>query len=319
MRNHLTDMQRRRFLSLLPFPLLAQQEPPPIRVEVNLVNVPFAVYDGSGRLIPDLKAEDFEITEDGQPQKIQFFSRAADSPLTLAVVADVSGSQDDFVGDHRRDLRDFLKSVMKPQDQAMLLCFGANVWMVSPAGAPPGELHERLKEFQKGDRKDARRVSPQIYRDGSSSVYDGVYEAAKALRELPGRRAIILFSDGEDTSSAHHLLETIEICQEYAVTFFPLRYTELRKGRDWSARNLYGRSMLSRLALETGGVDYDASEDDALRRAFAQIAEILRSSYDLAYTSTQPERDSTFRKIRIKPKNPNLRVRHKTGYYARPN
>jgi Ca-activated chloride channel homolog len=318
MRTFRLDMQRRRFLSLLPSPLLAQQEPAPIRVEVNLVNVPFAVYDGSGRLVPDLKVEDFEITEDGQSQKIQFFSRAADSPLTLAVVADVSGSQDDFVGDHRRDLRDFLKSVMKPQDQAMLLCFGGNVWMVSPPGAPPSELHERLKDFQKGDRKNARRVSPPAYRDGASSVYDGIYEAANALRELPGRRAIILFSDGEDTSSAHHLLETIEICQEYAVTFFPLRYTELRKG-EWTARNLYGRSMLSRLALETGGVDYDASDDDALRRAFAQIAEILRSSYDLAYTSTQSERDSTFRKIRIRPKNPNLRVRHKTGYYARPN
>ncbi len=306
-------MQRRVFLLS---PLAFAQDPPPIRVDVNLVNVPFSVLDSSGKLVTDLSAADFEVVEDGVPQTVKFFARAADSPLTLAITADVSGSQDDFVKDHRRDLRDFLKAVLKPQDKATLICFGANVWQVSFPDDPASELHERLKDFQKGERRGAKRLNPSEYRDGASSVYDGLFYAAKALEGLSGRRAIILFSDGEDTSSAHHLLETIEACQEHAVTVFALRYSELRKG-ELTARNKYGKSMLARLALETGGLDYDASDEDLVRKAFVQIAATLRSSYDLAYTSSAPEADGTFRKIKIRARRAGLRTRHKTGYYAR--
>ena len=87
-------MNRRIFLFS---PLLAGQEPAPIRVQVNLVNVPFSVQDSSGRWVTNLNAEDFEVLEDGVRQKVAFFSRAGDSPLSIAVVADTSGSQQDFL------------------------------------------------------------------------------------------------------------------------------------------------------------------------------------------------------------------------------
>jgi len=312
------DMQRRLFLSLAPAPFFAQ-DPAPIRVDVNLVNVPFAVYDATGRLAPDLKAEDFEVFEDGQAQKIQFFSRAAESPLTLAILADVSGSQEDYLKEHRRHLKDFLRTVLKPQDKAMLVCFGANIYEVSPADAQPDRLDDALKDFQKARNTSSyRKLGPREIRDNASSFYDGVVESALALRGLEGRRAIIVFSDGEDNSSSRNLLDAIETAQEHSTTVFSLRYTEVKKGGQWSARNKYGRSVMQRLANETGGLEFDAGEEDNLKDAFRRIAETLRSSYDLAYTSTQSERDGTFRKIRIKPRSSSLRARHKTGYFARP-
>ncbi|BDC50442.1 hypothetical protein F183_A27580 [Bryobacterales bacterium F-183] len=309
-------------LAAMPFaaPVQAAQDEAPIRVDVNLVNVPFAVYDANGRLIPDLSASDFDVFEDGQPQKIRFFSRATESPLTIAVVADISGSQKEYLKEHRKHLRDFLKTALKPRDMATLIAFGANVWEVSRPDTRPDQLDDALAEFQKAKNVSERyrRLSPQEIRDNTSSFYDGVVEAAKALREATGRRAVLLFSDGEDNSSARNLLDAIEASQEHSVTVFSLRYTDLKKGGVWSARNKYGRSVMQRLSAETGGLEFDAAREDDLKAAFRQISELLRNSYDLAYASSQSERDSTFRKIRIKPKDPKLRVRHKTGYFARP-
>lgn len=311
-------MERRLFLSALAGAAWAQ-DTEPIRVTVNLVNVPFTVADASGRLVSDLGIDDFEVFEDGQAQKVRFFSRASESPLTLAVLADVSGSQEDYLKEHRKHLKDFLKTVLKPQDKAMLICFGANIYEVSTPDSQPERLDEALKEFQKAKNVSSyRKLGPKEIRDNASSFYDATVESALALQNLEGRRAIILFSDGEDNSSARNLLDAIETAQEHSVTVFCLRYTELKKGGVWGARNKYGRSVMQRIAQETGGLEFDAAEEDDLKTAFRQISDSLRNSYDLAYTSTQQERDSTFRKIRIKPKNPNLRVRHKTGYYARP-
>jgi Ca-activated chloride channel family protein len=308
-------MERRLFL----FTALASaqaQEPDPIRVAVNLVNVPFSVTNANGQLVAQLNADDFEVFEDGVPQKIRFFSRATDSPLTLAILADVSGSQEEYLKEHRRHLHDFLKTVLKPKDQAMLICFGRNVYQVSDADTRPDRLDDALKEFQKTKNPSLyRKLGNLEIRDNSSSFYDAVIEAAKSLQGLEGRRAILMFSDGEDNSSSRNLLDAIETAQEHAATIFALRYTELRKGQ-WTARNKYGRSVMQRLANETGGLEFDAAHERHLREAFRKIAEMLRSSYDLAYTSAQTDPDGTFRKIRIKCKREGLRTRHKTGYFA---
>ncbi len=289
--------------------LLAQ-----IRVDVNLVNVPFSVQDSSGRWITDLTAADIDVFEDGAAQKISFFSRASDSPLSIAIVADVSGSQEEFLKDHRRDLRDFLKTVMTRRDQVMLTCFGNSIRLVAPFAQHPDHLDDQLKDFQK--RKNISqypKLGPPEIRSGGTAFYDAITETAKHLASVEGRRAILVFSDGEDNSSAVNLMDTIEQAQELGATIFTLRYTETRKGV-WTARNKYGRSVMTRIARETGGLDFDANN---LSGAFVQIAGMLRASYDLAYTSTQAERDGSFRKIRIKLKRPGLTTRHKTGYFAR--
>jgi VWFA-related protein len=111
------------------------------------------------------------------------------------------------------------------------------------------------------------------------------------------------------------MLDAIEAAQRAGVVVFCVRYTELRKGK-WSARNKYGRAVMERLSRETGGLDLDATDADDLKTQFRQIADILRASYDLGYSSSNP-RDGSFRKIQLKAKRPGLVFRHKTGYFSR--
>lgn len=304
-------MLRRLFLFS---PVLLAQEP--IRVQVNLVNVPFSVRDAKGNWVTDLTAEDVEVLEDGVRQKVSFFSRAGDSPLSIAVVADVSGSQEDFLKDHRRDLKDFLKTVMRPKDQAMLVCFGHTIRLVSKFDRQPDQLDDALKEYQKAKSlKPYPIIGPVEMRDNASPVYDAIVNTAREMANESGRKAMLVFSDGEDNASAANLMDAIETAQEAGITVFCLRYTEIKKGV-WRARNKYGRSVMARIASESGGMDFDAGESDDLRNEFRQIADMLRSTYDLAYTSSF-ERDGSFRKIKIRTRRDGLTTRHKTGYYAR--
>jgi Ca-activated chloride channel family protein len=126
---------------------------------------------------------------------------------------------------------------------------------------------------------------------------------------------LLIFSDGEDNSSAWDMMDAIEQAQAEDVRVYALRYTEKRRGR-LMARSKYGIRVMDRIARETGGANYDASEGD-LRKWFREIGEELRASYELAYHSTNPNRDGTFRKVVIRAKTPGLTVRAKTGYYAR--
>jgi Ca-activated chloride channel family protein len=312
-------MLRRVFLATpIAFAQDPGKDPPPIRVNVNLVNVPFSARNERGEWVRDLRAEDIEVLEDGVPQPIRFFSRADNSPLSIAIVADMSGSQEEFLKDHRRDLRDFLRTVMRPNDRATLICFRGSIRLVADFNSKPDDLDDALKEVQKArSTTKYRELGPAEIRDGASSVYDAVVHTAQHLASQDGRRAIILFSDGEDTSSASNLMDTIEAAQAAAVTVFTVRYTELSRGR-WNARNKYGRSVMARMANDTGGIEIDATEADDLRPSFAKISDLLRNSYDLAYSSTQSERDGTFRKLKLRARNANLTLRHKTGYFARP-
>jgi VWFA-related protein len=102
----------------------------PIRVDVNLVNVAFSVRNLQGALAGDLSKDDFEVLEDGVPQRLSFFARSMDVPLSLAMIVDVSGSQQRFNEDHRHDMKEFLKDVLTPRDQALLLCFASRIELV---------------------------------------------------------------------------------------------------------------------------------------------------------------------------------------------
>jgi len=307
-------MLRRHFLFS---PIALAQEALPIKVEVNLVNVPFSVRDEMGQWVTNLTADDVEVLEDGIPQKVSFFSTAGDSPLSINVIADVSGSQADFLKEHQRDLRDFLKAVLTRSDQAMLVCFGNSVRMVSSFHKQAERLDEALKDYQKSKNVNhfPRLGQPEL-RSGGTAFYDAVVHGAREMIGQEGRRAIFLFSDGEDNASSMNLMDAVETLQQTGVTLFSLRYTELKKGV-WTARNKYGKSVMGRLAIESGGLEFDAAESSDLKDSFRQITEMLRSTYDLAYTSSLGERDGSFRKIRIRAKKPGLTTRHKTGYYAK--
>ncbi|HXA49101.1 MAG TPA: VWA domain-containing protein [Candidatus Acidoferrum sp.] len=296
----------------------AAQEPAPIRVDVGLVNVGFNVRDAAGKLVTDLTQDDVGITEDGVPQKIAFFARSTDVPLNLGLAMDVSGSQQSFIKPHMHDLQTFLKSVLRAQDKAYLMTFANRLSLVSDYSGSAKELVSSLEDFQKAKgRVEYPSVGPRERRILGTAFYDAVFYGSTLMMQnvQRGRRALILFSDGEDNSSAHHMLDAIEAAQANDVLIFAIRYTENDEGQ-WNARNKYGISVMERIARESGGADFDG-RGRGLADSFRQIGEQLRSGYELAYHTTNPPGDQTFHKIVIKPKRPGVTVRAKTGYYAR--
>lgn len=287
------------------------------RADVHLVSVAFSVRDGAGRLVPDLNAGDFEIEEDGAPQKISFFAHSADIPLDLGLVVDFSGSQSEFIKAHHKDLQTFLKKALSPRDRTFLICFGNHIRLAQDFTDEPGDIIDALKRFEKEGGADLLEFAPHERRIAGTAFYDALFYSIdiRLVRSDAARKALIIFSDGEDNSSGHHMLEAIEAAQTNDVLLFPIRYTEIRKGGP-IARNRYGAQVMARIARETGGADFDGRGKD-LAQSFEAIGEELHSSYRLAYHSTNTEDDGAFRKVRIRVKLPGYAVRSKTGYYVR--
>jgi Ca-activated chloride channel family protein len=287
----------------------------PIRVKVNLVSVAFVARDANGALVNNLTQDDVEVLEDAVPQKVAFFSRSADVPLTLGVVVDASGSQDHFSKQHKNDLEVFFKDVLGPKDRVFLVGFGNHIRLVSDFSQSGGDLLEQWKQYQKSTGK-FPELGPREDRDLGTAFYDSIfYSVTEKLAQENGRRAILLFSDGEDNSSSHNMMTAIETAQSENVVVYAIRYTDKEHGK-LTARNKYGTSVMDRVARETGGAHIDAETTDA-HVYFRQIAEELRTSYELGYYPTDPLKDDSFRKIVIKSKREGIKVRAKTGYFSR--
>ena len=120
----------------------------PIQVAVNLVNVAFSARDGRGALVENLTRDDVEVLEDAVPQKISFFAKSTDVPLTLGLIVDASGSQDHFSKQHEQDLEVFLKEVLGPKDRAFLVTFASHIRLVSDFSLSGAEIVDRMKAFQ---------------------------------------------------------------------------------------------------------------------------------------------------------------------------
>ena len=284
------------------------------RSNVNLVTVSFSVRDARGALVDDLGKDDFDVLEDAVAQKIAFFSRSSDVPLSLGIVVDASGSQDHFSKQHKRDLEVFLRDVLGPKDRAFMVCFGNHLRLVSDFTPSGADILNGLERYNKGTGG-FPELGPKESRELGTAFYDSIFYSVEKLANESGRRALLIFSDGEDNSSAHDMMSTIEAAQGANVILFSIRYTE-NGANKLNARNKYGISVMDRIAKETGGAVFDAREVDP-HTYFQKIAEELRSSYDLAYYPSNRIKDDTFRKIVVKAKQEGLKVRAKTGYFSR--
>jgi len=286
-----------------------------IRVEVNLATVAFTVRDADGALVDDLTKDDFEIVEDSVPQKIAYFARSGDVPLTLGLIVDVSGSQEHFTKKHQGDLEVFLKEVLAAKDRVFLVGFGNHIRLVNDFSHSSSELMESWKRYEKEKQK-FPEIGPPERRDLGTAFYDSIYyPVMEKLAKEDGRRALLMFSDGEDNSSSHDMMSVIEAAQGANVVVYTIRYTEKKHGK-LTARNQYGIGVMERVAKETGGAVIDAEVTNP-HAYFHQIAEELRSSYELAYYPTNDTKDGSFRKIVIRAKRDGLKVRSKTGYFSR--
>jgi Ca-activated chloride channel family protein len=303
------------------------QEAPAIRTTVNLVNVSFTARDAKGALIENLAKDDLEILEDGVPQKIVHFSKSTEVPLTLGLIVDASDSQSHFYKKHEKDLEVFLTNVLGPKDRAFLLCFGNHLRLVKdwdhrglkeqPApGEVAAQMLGHLKQYEKNS--DAfPEIGPPEMRELGTAFYDSIYlSVSEKMAREEGRRALLIFSDGEDNSSSHDMMTTIEAAQSANVLVYTIRYTEPMKHGELSARNKYGIRVMDRIAKETGASNIDARVMEP-KEYFQEIAAELRTSYEIGYYPSDSMKDESFRKIAIRPKNDTVRIRAKTGYFAR--
>src|SRR5450432_4856171 len=156
--------------------LLIAQSISPIKVDVRLVTASFTVRDGAGRLVTNLGKDDFEVLDDGVKQTIAHFSKGEDLPLTLGLIADVSGSQEHFVKRHHHDIANFLKDVMKPRDQAFLVCFGNRIRLGSDLSNNRDTVMEGLDRCTKSkDRGLIPELGPKEHRVLGTAFYVALY------------------------------------------------------------------------------------------------------------------------------------------------
>jgi VWFA-related protein len=267
------------------------------------------VTDRSGRFVSGLKQNDFTLEEDGHPQEIQRFGQENERPLTIGVLIDKSPSVGRVFGDEKAAAISFLDTTVKAGDLAMVISFDRTV-----------TLEEDFTE----EKKPLRDAISSLTTGNGTSVYDAIYLACK--EQLPkegGRKAIILISDGQDTTSKVQLTEALVSAHQsdaviYSISnriggFFGNRgYGDRGSGNRGSS----GPETLKRFSLETGGTIFFVGGRIDLTEVFSQISEELRSQYSLAYVSTNAARDGKYHRIRIIPKDPGYKVKAREGYYA---
>jgi Ca-activated chloride channel family protein len=310
-----------RFLPFLSSLLLSTlffhaQGVPLIQVETHLIDTTLSVRDADGRVVTGLTQDDFTVIEDGVQQKIRFFAHDNQLPLSIGLVIDASGSQEKFVKEHEKDIEAFLRQVLEPSDQAFAVCFGNHLRLVSGSTSSAPAIMDGIRSFDNGNT-DFPEIGPKEKRELGTALYDAVFfSVTEKLAGIHQRRKVLLvFSDGEENSSEHDLLDAIEAAQNADVLIYAIRYTELKHGK-MDARDRYGVRALDHLTTQTGGRTFDFHATN-LKQDFTEITGDLRSLYELAYQSTNPIRDGTYRKVLIKTTRPGLSVRARTGYYAR--
>jgi Ca-activated chloride channel family protein len=285
--------------------------------EVHLVTLTFSVHDASGKLVSGLNQSDFRLLEDGVPQKITAFSSQAESPLSIGLLVDASDSRSKFLKRHIKDVELFLQQILRPQDQVFAIGFGDHIRLVTDLTSSPTQVVDGLTEYDKAKSKENfPELDPDPTRSGGTALFDAVFSSVqqKLASASSRRRVLILFTDGEENSSAHDEIDAIAAAQGADVLVYAVRYIQVHHDK-LSAGNHQGIAILHHLTAQTGGTDFDGLNTD-LPQAFRQIADELRSQYSLSYYSTNKASDGSFRKVVIEPVQEGFTVRARAGYYA---
>ncbi|MGH9752820.1 MAG: VWA domain-containing protein, partial [Blastocatellia bacterium] len=291
-----------------------------LKFGAKLVNLLFSVQDKQNRYLNDLKQEEVQILEDGRPQEIFTFKRELDLPLTMAILVDVSGSER-FTLPHLKDAGGrFVDSVIRSgKDTVAVLKFEGEATVMQELTSNPKRVRKALEEIA--------FVAPppvSIYggatppinpnsRQGSTAIWDAVIAtSADMLAKEPGRKTIIVFTDGVDTSSRMKLDEAINEALRAEVVIYSIGIGD--PGFDG-----VNEGALKKLSESTGGRAVFPEGARDLDKAFAQLEQDLRQQYLLAYEPKNEASDGSFRKLEIRVANrnaKNLKIRHRRGYYA---
>lgn len=256
-----------------------------LRVNTNLVTVPVSVRALNGTYLFDLRKEEFHIYEDGVEQQIDHFS-SVERPFHVVLLIDTSSSTDTNL----REIKDAVLAFtaqLRPRDAVMPVVFAGQVrQLLAKATSNQTLLRDAIEKVQTDSGNNGTRL------------YDAVDYAYQVLRPIPGRKAIIMFTDGDDTWSTATMRTTLCAAPELDTLIYPIHYGS-------SASTIY----LQALASETGGRFYQADDLDTIKRSFAEVAEELRRQYNIGYypTTTNSPRPLP-RRIRVDIDRPDAEV-----------
>ncbi len=262
-------------------------------VDVDLIELFTTVVDRSGRLIRGLEQDDFTVREDGRAQEIVKFELVEDLPLTIGITLDTSGSMMESLGEAKRTAIDFLQSMITPRDRCFALAFADRPALVMGRTSDVGAVSQQL-----GD----------LAATGSTALHDAVVTSLYYFRGVRGRRALVLLSDGEDTSSSLEFDQALEYAKRSGVAIYSIG---LRIG----VTQIGVRRKLEKLAEETGGRTFYIGEAADLRGVYGEIEEELRSQYLLAYSPPSGGEKDVFHEIEVSVDHPGAKARTIKGYY----
>jgi len=298
---------------------------PTFTANVNVVNLFFNVKDKHGNLIPALTKNDFQVFEDGKPQTIKYFSAESNQPLTLGILIDTSGSQERVLPMEKEVGASFLQNVLRPKDMAFLISFDVDVDELHDFTSDAGALRRAMDKAVINTGGGGGGVPgigqgpiPTSGTPRGTLLFDAVYLASHdKLAQEVGRKAMILLTDGEDQGSQLRMRDAVEAAQKADAIIYVLLIAD-RGFYNGMLGGYSGESDMKKMTSETGGrVIEVGNKMEKLRDAFDQIAQELRTQYNIGYTPTNVKRDGSFRKIEIKTaNNKDLKVQSRNGYYA---
>jgi VWFA-related protein len=261
------------------------------------------VTDASNHYVTDLAEGEFSVFEDGIKQNITFFSRRQ-QPIAMSLLLDSSASMEQHLGTLQTAATNFIKK-LKPNDIGQVIDFDSRV---------------EIRQGFTSDQKALETAVFQMSSGGSTSLHNAIYIALKELSKIRAqteedvrRQAIIVFSDGEDTSSLVSFEEVLELAKRSETSI----YTIALRGTDTRARGFREAEFVMRqLAQETGGRAFFPLRIEDLTGVYEQIADELASQYTIGYTSKNTRRDGAWRRVVVQIARPSLTPRTKRGYYA---
>ncbi|HEV7398121.1 MAG TPA: VWA domain-containing protein [Pyrinomonadaceae bacterium] len=309
----------------------AQDPDDVIRTETDITNLLFNATDKDNRLITTLREEDLRVLEDGVPQKLFTFQRETDRPLSIAFLIDVSRSEERTLPDEKGAVRTFIETIIRSnKDQAAIIPFTDYAYLEQGLTSNVLGLYQALEQVEVATPSYAGTGRPisgitsnpggiAEPREGTTAIWDAVTVSSReilARNKGQRRRAIVLLTDGQDTSSRMTRSDAVDSALEaetviYVIGIGDSRYSGVNKGE------------LNNVAERTGGRAFFPKKGADLAKAFTELENELRSQYLIAYSSTNKDRNGAFRQTRIEIINNDLqkqklKLRYRPGYFAKP-
>jgi Ca-activated chloride channel family protein len=283
---------------------VAAEEAPVFPVGLDVVNVTVTVRDENGDLVSDLKAEDFSVKEDGREQELLVFAPASapeereELALNLGMLFDTSNSMRENLKLSQNSAIRFLDAIPRAKD-LILIFFDEDI---------------RISRYNSENQQGIFGRILETESTGYTALCDAVAVYVSRVIGTPGRKVLVIFSDGADNRSATPASDVIRLVRSTNVTIYPVAFAGDR--RVGSFEEIRARAFLGELAHSSGGQVFRPFALGQLSEIYTQILDELSSQYVLGYVSDNPRRDGKYRELEVEVSRPNLRVRHRPGYHA---